>query len=100
MSVAELADRLPQPCLLAAADATGATPYDECDLTGPSAVIVGSEGSGLSPATLRLDPLLVSIPLSSRLESLNAAVAGSIILFEASRQRGQQSKIQKTLVSG
>ncbi len=100
MSATELADRLPHPCLLAAADASGTTFYDECDLTGPVAVIVGSEGNGLSPTTLMLDPLLVSIPLASRLESLNAAVAGSIVLFEASRQRREQGKIPKTLVSG
>lgn len=100
LSVSELADHLPRPCRLVAADASGATFYNECDFTGPISVIVGSEGKGLSSGTLMLDPLMVSIPLATGLESLNAAVAGSIILFEASRQRRDQSKLTKTLVSG
>ncbi len=100
LSASELAGQLPSQCRLVAADASGGTRYDECDLTGPIAVIVGSEGSGLSQGTFMLDPLLVSIPLTSGLESLNAAVAGSIILFEASRQRRNSRKITKTLVSG
>ena len=100
VSPAELSALLPRPCLLLAADAAGATSYDACDLVGPIAVVVGSEGNGLSAATLVLDPLLISIPLISGLESLNAGVAGSIILFEASRQRRAQGKILKTLDSG
>ncbi len=100
VSPAELSALLPRPCLLLAADAAGATSYDACDLVGPIAVVVGSEGNGLSAATLMLDPLLISIPLISGLESLNAGVAGSIILFEASRQRRAQGKILKTLDSG
>jgi TrmH family RNA methyltransferase len=94
----ELASMLPDDCCIVAADASGDKRYDDCELAGPLAVIVGSEGNGLSASALALDPTLISIPLLAGLESLNAAVAGSIVLFEASRQRREQSKMAKTPV--
>jgi 23S rRNA (guanosine2251-2'-O)-methyltransferase len=57
------------------------------DLSGPIAVVVGSEGSGLSGATKRRCDLLVSFPMAGRVASLNAATAGSLLLFEVVRQR-------------
>ena len=95
----ELVSTFPDTCMLVAADAAGDVAYDEVDLTGPLAIIIGSEGSGLSEGVRKLDPLLISIPLGSSLESLNAGVAGAIILFEASRQRRSQAKSRKTPVS-
>jgi TrmH family RNA methyltransferase len=62
-------------------------PYDEVDLTGATALVLGSEAHGL-PAGL--DHLLdgsVQIPMAGRTESLNVAIAGSVLLFEAARQR-------------
>ncbi len=59
----------------------------EADLRGPIAIIVGSEGKGLGPAIRRRCDLLVRIPMHGRIESLNAAVAGSILLYEAAAQR-------------
>jgi 23S rRNA (guanosine2251-2'-O)-methyltransferase len=59
----------------------------ETDLRGPLAVVVGSEGEGISGATRRLVDLLVSFPMSGRVASLNAATAGSLLLFEIVRQR-------------
>ena len=56
MDATELVSMLPDDCLIVAADASGAIRYDECELTGPLAVIVGSEGSGLSESALALDP--------------------------------------------
>ena len=50
-------------------------------------MIVGSEASGASKDALQLATQRISIPLSHEVESLNAAVAASIILFEAKRQR-------------
>jgi TrmH family RNA methyltransferase len=91
MTFAELELSLPSSCLVVAADAVGSRPYDEVALAGPLAIIIGSEGRGLSAGTLALDPLLISIPLNAGLESLNAGVAGSIVLFEASRQRRLQA---------
>ncbi len=60
----------------------------EADLRGPIAIVVGSEGRGLGPAVRRRCDLLVRIPMRGRIESLNAAVAGSILLYEAAAQRG------------
>lgn len=57
------------------------------DLSGPMAVVVGSEGSGLSGATRRRCDLLVSFPMAGRVASLNAATAGALLLFEVVRQR-------------
>jgi 23S rRNA (guanosine2251-2'-O)-methyltransferase len=57
------------------------------DLRGPIAVVVGSEGSGLSGATRRRCDLLVSFPMAGRVASLNAATAGALLLFEVVRQR-------------
>ncbi len=70
---------------LAAAD--GGRTYTETDWTQPSALIVGSEASGASKGATQLATQRVSIPLSRDVESLNAAMAASIILFEAKRQR-------------
>jgi 23S rRNA (guanosine2251-2'-O)-methyltransferase len=72
---------------LAAGDQEAATSVWEADLAGPIAVVVGSEGSGLSGATKRRCDLLVRLPMAGRISSLNAATAGSILLFEVVRQR-------------
>lgn len=96
---ADLPSRLAPGTLLLAADASGTRTYDTCDLTGPLALVVGAEGSGLSAELRSLEPTLVSIPLAARLESLNAGVAGSVVLFEASRQRRKQRNSPKTPVS-
>ena len=63
-----------------------ATPYDEADL-GDAAVVVGNESRGLPPEVLAKADGLVTIPLAGPTESLNLGVAGSIICFEALRQR-------------
>jgi 23S rRNA (guanosine2251-2'-O)-methyltransferase len=57
------------------------------DLRGPIAIVVGSEGSGLSGMTRRRCDLLVSFPMAGRVASLNAATAGALLLFEVVRQR-------------
>jgi TrmH family RNA methyltransferase len=60
--------------------------YD-LDLRGPVAILVGNEGSGLSAAARGAATVAARIPMPGRAESLNAAVAGSLALFEALRQR-------------
>jgi len=60
--------------------------YD-LELHTPIALLVGNEGSGLSPALARAATLRARIPMSKRMESLNAAAAGTVALFEAARQR-------------
>ena len=59
----------------------------QSDLRGPLAIVVGSEGQGLSPAVRRRCDFVVRIPMRGAIGSLNAAVAGSIMLFEAVAQR-------------
>jgi RNA methyltransferase, TrmH family len=59
----------------------------EADLRGPSALLVGNEGSGLPEAWTAQADARVTIPLPGAVESLNAAIAGSVLLYEAMRQR-------------
>jgi 23S rRNA (guanosine2251-2'-O)-methyltransferase len=59
----------------------------ESDLHGPIAIVIGSEGSGVSGATRRRCDLLVSFPMAGNIASLNAATAGALLLFEVVRQR-------------
>jgi 23S rRNA (guanosine2251-2'-O)-methyltransferase len=72
---------------LVAADQDAPKSAWSTDLRGPIAVVVGSEGSGLSGATRRRCDLLVSFPMAGRVASLNAATAGALLLFEVVRQR-------------
>ena len=63
-------------------------PYWQADLTGPLALVVGSEGSGLGRLVREACDVLVKIPmLPGSIDSLNASVAGSLVLYEAFRQR-------------
>ena len=63
------------------------TPYDRCDLVGPVAVVVGSEAHGLTPPVLAAVDQLLTIPMAGRAESLNVAMAGTLLCFESLRQR-------------
>ncbi len=65
----------------------GASPYTQVDMTIPLAIVVGSEGEGLRRLVRQRCDRLISIPMHGRINSLNAAVAGSIALYEAARQR-------------
>jgi 23S rRNA (guanosine2251-2'-O)-methyltransferase len=75
---------------LVAADQDAPASAWESDLGGPLAVVVGSEGSGLSGATRRRCDLLVSFPMAGHVASLNAATAGALLLFEVVRQRASR----------
>jgi RNA methyltransferase, TrmH family len=81
------------PSLLIDADnvyaaVAGATmPYYAADWRQPSALIVGNEANGVSDDGLSVATKQISIPMAAAVESLNAAVAGSVIMFEALRQR-------------
>jgi TrmH family RNA methyltransferase len=63
------------------------TPLDQAGLTRAAAVFIGSEGSGLPRTVMAQVDELVAIPHTAQVESLNAGVAGSIVLYEAARQR-------------
>ena len=69
-------------------DAEAALTAREADLRGPIALVVGSEGHGLSPSVRRRCDLFVRLPMRGAIGSLNAAVAGSVLLFEVVGQRG------------
>lgn len=62
--------------------------YWSSDLTGKTALVLGNEGSGLDDEQSSLVDFSVSIPIDPRAESLNVAVAGSLLIFEARRQLG------------
>ncbi len=64
------------------------TALPEAQLTGPLAIFIGSEGAGLSRDLMAQMDELVAIPHAATVESLNAGVAASIVLYEAARQRG------------
>jgi 23S rRNA (guanosine2251-2'-O)-methyltransferase len=61
--------------------------YDQIDLTQPTAIVVGSEGTGLRRLVRERCDWVAAIPLQGHVESLNVSVATGIVLFEAVRQR-------------
>lgn len=65
----------------------GKTLYTQANLTGPLAIVVGNEGKGISRLVREHCDVLIKLPMYGHINSLNAAVAGSIALYEALRQR-------------
>ena len=82
-----LADLHGRGLRIAGADAEAPLAVRDTDLRGPLAMVVGSEGQGLGPAVRRRCDVLMRIPMRGVVGSLNAAVAGSVLLFEALAQR-------------
>lgn len=74
---------------VAGADADGETYYEK-DLTGPIALVVGSEGKGLGRLVKENCDFIVGIPMSGKISSLNAAVSCAVIAFEIKKQRIQR----------
>jgi 23S rRNA (guanosine2251-2'-O)-methyltransferase len=68
-------------------DARAEEHYDQADLNRPLALVVGGEGKGLRPLVREHCDMVVSLPMPGQVESLNAAVAGSIVIYESLRQR-------------
>lgn len=61
--------------------------YTQADLSKPIAFVVGNEGQGVSDECLRLADLRLTIPMFGSIESLNAAIAGALVMYEAHRQQ-------------
>ncbi len=72
---------------MAAALVEARAPYTAADLTGPLAIVLGSEAEGLSEAWSTPDVTAVRIPMLGRADSLNVSVAAAVLLYEARRQR-------------
>jgi 23S rRNA (guanosine2251-2'-O)-methyltransferase len=72
---------------IAGADTEGNS-YTAQDLTGPIALVVGSEGKGIGRLIKEKCDFLVSIPIKGNIDSLNASVAAGILMYEVVRQRG------------
>ena len=72
---------------LIGAAARGGMPLHQGSLAGPSAILLGGEGAGLPPLLLAACDATITIPMKPPVESLNVAVAGALVLFEAARQR-------------
>ena len=72
---------------IAAAVPRGGTPMHDVDFTAPAALLLGGEGAGLPDELLESADLRVTIPMRAGIESLNAAVAAAVLLYEARRQR-------------
>lgn len=70
-----------------AAHLNGESEYTQPDYTGPSAFLIGNEGNGLTAAATAAADTLIRIPMEGQVESLNAAVACTILTYEARRQR-------------
>ncbi len=73
------------------ADIQGETVYDEYDYTQATAVVIGSEGEGISRLVRENCDALIKIPLYGKINSLNAAVAAALIVFQAAGKREKAS---------
>jgi TrmH family RNA methyltransferase len=81
---------------LAAAVPHGGTPLPQLDFTRPIALILGAEGAGVSQTALAAAEDTVTIPMRAPVESLNVAIAASVILYEAARQRVMHAPRKKS----
>ena len=67
--------------------AEGSVPMYQADLTGPTAIVIGSEGDGMSQLVRKNCDVTVHIPMKGNITSLNASAAATVLLYEAVRQR-------------
>jgi TrmH family RNA methyltransferase len=65
-------------------------PYHEVDLSGPSAIVMGTESTGLSATWVQNSNANIIIPMKGKIDSMNVSTAAAVVVFEAVRQRGQR----------
>jgi len=90
--VAAISDLKKRGVWVAAASSSGAKPMYTNDLTGALAIVVGSEGEGVSRLVKDNCDFGVSVPMHGKLDSLNASVAAGILMYEVVRQRSSRSR--------
>lgn len=73
-----------------AAHLEGSVDYDTEDYRKPCAFLIGNEGNGLRPEIAKLADTYIKIPMAGQVESLNAAIASAVLMFEVSRQRRKE----------
>jgi 23S rRNA (guanosine2251-2'-O)-methyltransferase len=73
-------------------DAQASLSYTEVDMTGPTGIVIGSEGDGMHRLVREKCDFLVKIPMYGRVNSLNASVAAGLLFYEARRQRTREFK--------
>ena len=76
---------------LYAAHLKGTLSYEEPDYTGPCGFLIGNEGNGLSDAIADAADTYIRIPMEGQVESLNAAISATLLMYECNRQRRQKS---------
>jgi RNA methyltransferase, TrmH family len=96
LSAGELESLKKKPLRVLATSSHKGRPIDEVDLGGALAVMVGSEGAGVPREYLALADEFIRVPHTEKVESLNAAVAASVVLYEAQRQRNSQHRGTET----
>ncbi len=77
-------------------DESGDLLYDEVDYRGPTAIVIGNEGEGIRRLVLEGCDQVVRIPMEGQVRSLNAAAAGTVLLYEALRQRRRNAPPAQT----
>ena len=88
--VQQLKDLKKQGFWVAGADMDG-EPYTKANLTGPLVLVIGAEGKGLGRLVKENCDIIVSLPMQGGVNSLNAAAAGAVLMYEVVRQRGQEA---------
>ena len=79
---------------IVASDLEGSVEYTAADLTGDMALVIGNEGSGVSDEIRQAADDKVKIPMEGTIESLNAAVAAGLLMYESVRQRHAAGKVK------
>ncbi len=88
--VQQLKDLKKQGFWVAGADMDGGS-YTKANLTGPLVLVIGAEGKGLGRLVKENCDIIVSLPMQGGVNSLNAAAAGAVLMYEVVRQRGQEA---------
>lgn len=89
-NLASTVDELKEKGLWIYAAEAGGTPHYDTDMTGAAAIILGSEGFGVSRLLKDKSDFIISIPMYGSINSLNVASAGAVVLCEAARQRAKK----------